>query len=98
MESVTGLDYQWVHFRLNKRGDDGNYYSDKRRKYTDREFAASETWRSAQENAEEDGANGLPGFHNDGIMTVPYLCKYIKEQVKKYLDNPAFSYFDDSKS
>lgn len=98
VESVTGLDYQWVHFRLNKRGDDGNYYSDKRRKYTDREFAASETWRSAQQNAEEDGANGLPGFHNDGIMTVPYLCKYIKEQVKKYLDNPAVSDFDDSKS
>lgn len=98
VESVTGLDYQWVHFRLNKRGDDGNYYSDKRRKYTDREFAASETWRSAQENAEEDGANGLPGFHNDGIMTVPYLCKYIKEQVKKYLDNPDVSDFDDSKS
>lgn len=98
VESVTGLDYQWVHFRLNKRGDDGNYYSDKRRKYTDREFAASETWRSAQENAEEDGSNGLPGFHNDGIMTVPYLCKYIKEQVKKYLDNPAVSDFDDSKS
>lgn len=98
VESVTGLDYQWVHFRLNKRGDDGNYYSDKRRKYTDREFAASETLRSAQENAEEDGANGLPGFHNDGIMTVPYLCKYIKEQVKKYLDNPKVSDFDDSKS
>ena len=98
VESVTGLDYQWVHFRLNKRGDDGNYYSDKRRKYTDREFAASETWRDAQENAEEDGANGLPGFHNDGVMTVPYLCKYIKEQVKKYLDNPAVSDFDDSKS
>lgn len=98
VESVTGLDYQWVHFRLNKRGDDGNYYSDKRRKYTDREFAASETLRSAQENAEEDGANGLPGFHNDGIMTVPYLCKYIKEQVKKYLDNPEVSDFDDSKS
>ena len=98
VESVTGLDYQWVHFRLNKRGDDGNYYSDKRRKYTDREFAASETWRSAQQNAEEDGADGLAGFHNDGIMTVPYLCKYIKEQVKKYLDNPAVSDFDGSKS
>lgn len=98
VESVTGLDYQWVHFRLNKRGVDGNYYSDKRRKYTDREFAASETLRSAQENAEEDGADGLAGFHNDGIMTVPYLCKYIKEQVKKYLDNSEVSDFDDSKS
>lgn len=88
VESVTGLDYQWVHFRLNKRDTDGNYYSDKRRKYTDREFAASETWRSAQENAEEDGSGaGLAGFHNDGIMTVPYLCKYIKEQVNKYVDN-----------
>ena len=96
VESVTGLDYQWVHFRLNKRGVDGNYYSDKRRKYTDREFAASETWRYAQQNAEEDGSGevGLAGFHNDGIMTVPYLCKYIKEQVKKYLDNPAVSDFD----
>ena len=100
VESVTGLDYQWVHFRLNKRGDDGNYYSDKRRKYTDREFAASETWRDATQNAEEDGSGevGLAGFHNDGIMTVPYLCKYIKEQVKKYLDNPDVSDFDDSKS
>ncbi len=94
VESVTGLDYQWVHFRLNKRGDDGNYYSDKRRKYTDREFAASETWRDAKQNVEKDGADGLAGFHNDGIMTVPYLCKYIKEQVKKYLDNPAVSDFD----
>lgn len=100
VESVTGLDYQWVHFRLNKRGDDGNYYSDKRRKYTDREFAASETWRDAEQNAEEDGSGevGLAGFHNDGIMTVPYLCKYIKEQVKKYLDDPAVSDFDVSKS
>lgn len=88
VESVTGLDYQWVHFRLNKRGDDGNYYSDKRRKYTDREFAASEKWRSAEVNAEEDGSGaGLAGFHNDGIMTVPYLCKYIKDQVKRYVDN-----------
>ncbi len=94
VESVTGLDYQWVHFRLNKRGDSGNYYSDKRRKYTDREFAASETWRDAGQNAEGDGAPGLAGFHNDGIMTVPYLCKYIKDQVNKYLDNPAVSDFD----
>lgn len=94
VESVTGLDYQWVHFRLNKRGDNGNYYSDKRRKYTDREFAASETWRDAKQNAENDGTAGLAGFHNDGIMTVPYLCKYIKDQVNKYLDNPAVSDFD----
>lgn len=94
VESVTGLDYQWVHFRLNKRGVDGNYYSDKRRKYTDREFAASETWRDAKQNAEKDGTAGLAGFHNDGIMTVPYLCKYIKDQVNKYLDDPAVSDFD----
>lgn len=87
VESVTGLDYQWVHFRLNKRDTNGNYYSDKRRKYTDREFAASEKWRDAKQNAEKDGAEGLAGFHNDGIMTVPYLCKYIKEQVNKYVDN-----------
>lgn len=94
VESVTGLDYQWVHFRLNKRADDGNYYSDKRRKYTDREFAASEKWRDSEQNVEKDGAAGLAGFHNDGIMTVPYLCKYIKDQVNKYLDNPAVSDFD----
>lgn len=94
VESVTGLDYQWVHFRLNKRGDNGNYYSDKRRKYTDREFAASETWRDDKQNAEKDGTAGLAGFHNDGIMTVPYLCKYIKDQVNKYLDNPDVSDFD----
>ena len=94
VESVTGLDYQWVHFRLNKRGDNGNYYSDKRRKYTDREFAASEKWRDSEQNAEKDGAVGLAGFHNDGIMTVPYLCKYIKDQVNKYLDNPDVSDFD----
>ena len=94
VESVTGLDYQWVHFRLNKRGSDGNYYSDERRKYTNREFAASEKWRDAEQNAEGDGTDGLAGFHNDGIMTVPYLCKYIKDQVNKYLDNPAVSDFD----
>ena len=94
VESVTGLDYQWVHFRLNKRGSDGNYYSDERRKYTNREFAASEKWRDAKQNAEGDGAPGLAGFHNDGIMTVPYLCKYIKDQVNKYLDNPDVSDFD----
>ena len=36
-----GLDYKWVHFRLNTKASDGSYYSDQRRKYTTRPFAYS---------------------------------------------------------
>lgn len=82
-----GLDYQWVHFRLNKRDpNDGSYYSDQRRKYTNRTFATSETYRTAQDNKEGDGSDGLAGYHNDGAMNIIDLVKYIKEQAQLYVD------------
>lgn len=82
-----GLDYQWVHFRLNKRKpDDGSYYSEQRRKYTDRVFASSETYRDEKQNAENDGTDGLAGYHNDGAMNIIDLVKYIKEQAQLYVD------------
>lgn len=80
----TGLDYEWVHFRLNKKDDQGKYYSDKRRKFTPRVFARSETMRTADENKEGDGTQGLAGYHNDGCMDVIAFVSYIKEQVKLY--------------
>ncbi|WP_292269883.1 DUF4906 domain-containing protein [Butyricimonas sp.] len=30
----TGLDYKWCHFRLNEKNTAGNYYENRRRKYT----------------------------------------------------------------
>lgn len=93
-EITTGLDYQWVHFRLNKQDGDGNYFKDKRRKYTPREFESSNTFRTAEQNKEDDGTAGLAGYHNDGIMDVRELCKFIKDEVNKYLVNPATSAFD----
>ena len=83
-----GLDYQWVHFRLNKRDpNDGTYYSDQRRKYTQRVFASSETYRDAEkQNAEDDGTPGLAGYHNDGAMNIIDLVKYIKKQANLYVD------------
>lgn len=82
-----GLDYQWVHFRLNKRDpNDGTYYSDQRRKYTQRVFASSETYRDAKANAEDDGTDGLAGYHNDGAMNIIDLVKYIKKQAQLYVD------------
>ena len=80
----TGLDYQWVHFRLNKRDADGKYYSDKRRKYTPRVFARSETLRTAEQNKEGDGTDGLAGYHNDGCMDIIAFVRYIKEQAELY--------------
>ncbi len=85
IDITEGLDYKWVHFRLNKKNDDGTY-SSARRKYVDREFATSTTKRSASQNAEGDGTDGLAGYHNDGIMDVEHLVNYIKEQVDLYLD------------
>ena len=80
-----GLDYKWVRFRLNKKDDAGNYYSDKRRKYTPRVFTTSSTERTAEENKEDDdGTPGLAGKHNDGCMDIRGLVKYIKEQADKY--------------
>ena len=85
IDVTDGLDYKWVHFRLNKKNSDGTY-SSARRKYIDREFATSTTLRTAEQNAEGDGTDGLAGYHNDGIMDVEHLVNYIKEQVDLYLD------------
>lgn len=87
MDFSSDLDYKWVHFRLNKKGEDGKYL-ETRRKYTPREFHSSDVYRSADtDNKEDDGTPGVAGYHNDGVMTVPRLCRFIKNEVKKYLDN-----------
>lgn len=87
MDFSSDLDYKWVHFRLNRKGKDGKYL-ETRRKYTPREFHSSDVYRSAYtDNKEDDGASGVAGYHNDGVMTVPRLCRFIKNEVKKYLDN-----------
>ena len=82
----AGLDYKWVHFRLNKKDADKKFYLDKRRRYTNRAFAESSTFRSAADNMESDGSgdNGLEGYHNDGVMDIIDMVKYIKTQVKRY--------------
>lgn len=98
VDITSGLDYKWVHFRLNKQDANGKYYTDKRRKYTPRTMVASTVWRSATDNKEDDGTPGLAGFHNDGIMDVAQLCAFIKDEVNKYLDNPASSAFDNLES
>ena len=100
MDVTSGLDYKWVHFRLNKKNKDGQFFT-KRRKYTPRVFESLEvehdsTTAYPDGNLEDDGGYGLAGYHNDGIMDVQQLVKYMKEQVTKYLKNPASSDFDDS--
>lgn len=95
VDVTSGLDYKWVHFRLNKKDANGKYYSDKRRKYTPKTMETKIEW---QENKEVDGTPGLAGFHNDGIMDVAQLCVFIKNEVHKYLDNPASSAFDNLES
>lgn len=88
---LSTIDYKWVHFRLNKKDEEGNYYSEQRRKYTPRVFERSATERSPSQNAEGDGTDGLGGYHNDGIMDVVQLVDYIKDQANLYaawsLDN-----------
>lgn len=99
VDVTSGLDYKWVHFRLNKQDANGKYYTDKRRKHTPRKMETSTVWRTAEENKEDDGITpGLAGFHNDGIMDVAQLCAFIKNEVHKYLDNPASSAFDNLES
>lgn len=84
MDFSSYLDYKWVHFRLNRKDKDGKYLQT-RRKYTPREFESKDVY---QENKEDDGKTpGVAGYHNDGVMTVPQLCLFIKNEVKKYLDN-----------
>ncbi len=94
VDVTSGLDYKWVHFRLNKKDTDGTYFTDKRRKYVNRAFESLTSWRTASQNAEGDGTDGLAGYHNDGIMDVQELVKYMKEQVQHYLKDPASSDFD----
>lgn len=81
------LDYQWVHFRLNKKGADGNYFTDQRRKYTPRSFASYPSWRTADQNEEGDGTPGLAGRHNDGCMTIVQLVEYMKHQANLYAED-----------
>lgn len=82
----AGLDYKWVHFRLNKKDASTKFYKDIRRRYTNRVFAESSTFRTADVNKESDGSNdpGLEGYHNDGVMDIIDMVKYIKTQVKRY--------------
>lgn len=82
----AGLDYKWVHFRLNKKDASTKFYKDIRRRYTNRAFAESSTFRSAADNMESDGSGdpGLEGYHNDGVMDIIDMVKYIKTQVKRY--------------
>ena len=93
------LDYEWVHFRLNKKNDDGTY-NENRRKFVDpsRKFETTTVKRTASQNAEGDGTDGLAGNHNDGLMNIVDLVKYIKEQVKlleEYYKNPGTTYEGD---
>ncbi len=98
IDITEGLDYKWVRFRLNKQDSDGNYYTDKRRKYTPREFKTYDTKRTASENAEDDGTDGLAGYHNDGSMDIKDLVAYVKNQVHKFIENRETSDFDHKSS
>lgn len=81
IDIADGLDYKWVHFRLNKQSENKSYYADKRRKYTQRVF---ESKAIPQSNLEDDGTVGLYGYHNDGCMDIIQLVQYIKNQVGLY--------------
>ncbi len=81
IDIADSLDYKWVHFRLNKQSANKSYYADKRRKYTQRVF---ESKAIPQANPEDDGTEGLYGYHNDGCMDIIQLVQYIKDQVGKY--------------
>ena len=83
IDIADGLDYKWVHFRLNKQSANKSYYADKRRKYTQRVF---ETKAIPQANPEDDRTEGLYGKHNDGCMDIIQLVQYIKDQVGLYTD------------
>lgn len=90
------LDYDWVHFRLNKKNSDGTY-NENRRKFVDpsRKFETTSVYRDAKTNAEGDDSDGLAGYHNDGLMNIVDLVKYIKLQVdtlETWLQNPGMNY------
>lgn len=95
IEITEGLDYKWVHFRLNKTDKSGDYFSTKRRRYTPLKFEESTEYRdSTTQNIDKDGTPGLAGYHNDGIMDVPAIVEYIKKQVHQFMVNPDLSAFD----
>ena len=83
IDIADSLDYKLVHFRLNKQSQNKSYYADKRRKYTQRVF---ESKAIPQANPEDDGTEGLYGYHNDGCMDIIHLVQYIKNQVELYTD------------
>lgn len=93
LDITDGLDFRWVHFRLNKKDADGNFMNT-RRKYCDRTFETSGTLRSASDNKEGDGTPGLAGYHNDGTMYITELVDYIRTQVNRYLESKDASEFD----
>lgn len=80
-DNPEGLDYQWVRFRLNMKDATGSYYETRRRLYTTRLFERKTAY---QENEDVDNTPGLAGYHNDGVMDIIGLVKYIKEQVRLY--------------
>lgn len=96
MEITSGLDYKWVHFRLNKKDGNGNFLA-QRRKFSSRQFETSSVLRSASDNKEGDGSDGLAGYHNDGVMNITELVSYIKGQVNRYVQDPNASEFDNLK-
>ena len=93
IDITDGLDFRWVHFRLNKKDSDGNFVNT-RRKYSNRTFETSGTLRSASDNKEGDGTPGLAGYHNDGTMYITELVDYIRTQVNRYLESKDASDFD----
>jgi len=85
IDVAEGLDYKWCHFRLNKYTDDNKSdWSAARRKYTPRVYNEYSTWRSAEDNKEDDDTDGRAGYDNDGCMDVIALVAYLKAQAEKY--------------
>lgn len=68
-----GLDYEWVHFRLNKMSDDDIYYEHIRQPYTIQRF-----------NPAADPEDENSAYY--GLMNVSQLVKFIKDQKKLYLE------------
>ena len=104
IDITSGLDYRWVHFRLNRKDDTGNYLENRRRFLNpDILFESSSKYRygniarSSGGNQEGDSSDGLSGYHNDGVFDIVSLVRYMKEQVNKYLVDPATSDFDQGK-
>lgn len=83
-DNPEGLDYQWVKFRLNLKDSNGEFYDEQRRLYTVRPFEKRVAYQDQEDNLDVDNTPGLAGYHNDGIMDIIGLVKYIQEQVELY--------------